>query len=89
MLGSAVISQVSAGRKNRLWFELAGSHQTLAFDGEQPETLWVGSRAGATLVPRDPATLDPAAARYARLPAGHPQGYEDLSRLSSTRPTGR
>ncbi len=78
VLGSAVISQVSAGRKNRLWFELAGSHQTLTFDGEQPERLWAGSRGGAALVPRDPATLDPAAARYATLPAGHPQGYEDL-----------
>ena len=26
---------------------------------------------------RDPATLSPAAARLAVLPAGHPQGYQD------------
>ena len=26
---------------------------------------------------RDPATLSPAAARFASLPAGHPQGYAD------------
>jgi predicted dehydrogenase len=77
-VGSTVISQVSAGRKNRLWFELAGERQGLAFDGEQPETLWVGERSGAMLVPRDPDVLDPAAARYATLPGGHPQGYNDL-----------
>ena len=77
-LGSVVVSQVSAGRKNRLWFELAGRDETLAFDGERPETLWVGRRDAATVIPRDPAALDPAAARYATLPGGHPQGYEDL-----------
>ncbi len=26
---------------------------------------------------RDPTTLSPAAARFATLPAGHPQGYAD------------
>ena len=76
--GSVVISQVSAGRKNRLWFELAGEHETLAFDGEQPETLWVGGREAAQLIVRDPDALDVSAARYATLPAGHPQGYNDL-----------
>jgi predicted dehydrogenase len=76
--GSVVISQVSAGRKNRLWFELAGEHQTLGFDGEQPENLWVGTRNGANVIPRDPDGLDPSAAAYATLPAGHPQGYNDL-----------
>jgi predicted dehydrogenase len=76
--GSVVISQVSAGRKNRLWFELAGEHETLGFDGEQPEALWVGTRNGATVIPRDPDGLDPSAAVYATLPAGHPQGYNDL-----------
>ncbi len=76
--GSVVISQVSAGRKNRLWFELSGEHETLGFDGEQPETLWVGTRNGASVIPRDPDGLDPSAAHYATLPPGHPQGYNDL-----------
>jgi predicted dehydrogenase len=76
--GSVVISQVSAGRKNRLWFELSGEHETLGFDGEQPESLWVGTRNGASVIPRDPDGLDPSAAAYATLPAGHPQGYNDL-----------
>ena len=57
--------------------EVAGSEATLSFDQEQPETLWVGRRASSELVVRDPAHLDPAAALYAVLPPGHPQGYQD------------
>src|SRR5215217_4897140 len=35
--GSAVISQLSAGRKNRLWIEVDGMHRSAVFDQEQPE----------------------------------------------------
>ena len=76
-LGSTVISQISAGRKNRLWLELDGADEALAFDQEQPEALWCGRRESVTLLRRDPATLTPAAARFAFLPGGHPQGYAD------------
>jgi predicted dehydrogenase len=76
-IGSLVVSQISAGRKNRLWLELDGAEEALAFDQEHPEELWCGRRDALTIVPRDPATLSPAAARYAVLPGGHPQGYGD------------
>jgi predicted dehydrogenase len=76
-VGSVVVSQVSAGRKNRLWIELDGSEEALAFDQEQPEELWCGSRESLTILRRDPAALSPGAARLATLPAGHPQGYAD------------
>ena len=76
-LGSVVISQVSAGRKNRLWIEVDGSKEALAFDQEQPEQLWSGRRQAETIVRRDPESLSAAAARYATLPGGHPQGYVD------------
>src|SRR5918998_127104 len=75
--GSVVVSQVSPGRKNKLCVEIAGATATLAFDQEQPEHLWVGRRAASEIVVRDPAHLDPAAAPYAVLPPGHPQGYQD------------
>ncbi|HEU4534999.1 MAG TPA: Gfo/Idh/MocA family oxidoreductase [Polyangiaceae bacterium] len=75
--GSLVVSQVSQGRKNRLWFEIDAAHEALAFDQEDPERLWVGSREGQQTVLRDPARLSPEAARYATLPAGHAQGYGD------------
>jgi predicted dehydrogenase len=76
-MGSVVISQVSAGRKNRLWIELDGTDAAVAFDQEQPEALWFGRREGLEIVRRDPEALSPAAARFAVLPPGHPQGYGD------------
>jgi predicted dehydrogenase len=77
VVGSAVISQVSPGRKNHLRIEVAGADATLSFDQEQPEWLWVGRRASSEVVVRDSAHLAPAAASYAVLPPGHPQGYQD------------
>ena len=41
-MGSLVVSQVSAGRKNRLWLEIDGAEETVVFDQENPETLWCG-----------------------------------------------
>ena len=76
-LGSLVVSQVSPGRKNRLWFSIDGANQSLSFDQELPETLWVGSRAHATVVPRGVTPLVSASTRLSPLPPGHPQGYQD------------
>ena len=75
--GAAVISQVTPGRKNRLWLELNGTDESIVFDQEHPEDLWCGRREAATVVPRDPATLSSRAARFAHLPGGHPEGYAD------------
>lgn len=76
--GSVVVSQVSPGRKNRLWFSFDGPVASYVFDQEVPDALWVGGVTENRIVPRGPDTLTSAAARsYARLPAGHPQGYQD------------
>lgn len=77
VIGTAVISQVAAGRKNHLWFELSGSEESLYFDQERPETLWAGRRRGSESIPRDFDTLAPEAAAYVTVPGGHPQGYQD------------
>ena len=76
-VGTTVISQVSAGRKNRLLLELDGAHEALEFNQEEPESLWVGTREYAKLIKRDPETLSDPARPYATLPGGHPQGYGD------------
>lgn len=73
--GSAVISQLSAGRKNRLWVEVDGADQSAVFDQEQPEQLWIGADAATTLLVRDPNHGSPEQRRLATLPAGHAQGY--------------
>lgn len=75
--GALTVSQVSPGRKNRLWFEVDGARTSLAFDQENPESLFVGSRGENACVLRDPATLAPDAARLSVLPGGHPMGYLD------------
>jgi predicted dehydrogenase len=76
-VGSVVVSQVSLGRKNRLWFSFDGLDAAYVFDQELPDSLWVGGLRENHVVPRGPDTLSAAAGRYARLPAGHPQGYQD------------
>src|SRR4029453_5119642 len=73
--GSAVISQLSAGRKKRLWVEGDGMHQSAVFDQEQPEQLWIGTEAGAQVLVRDPNHGSAEQRRLSTLPPGHPQGY--------------
>jgi predicted dehydrogenase len=75
--GSVVISQVSPGRKNRLWLELDGSDASVIFDQERPETLRVGGRDADTTIHRGSAVMTGDAARLSALPSGHPQGYHD------------
>ncbi|GAA4837437.1 Gfo/Idh/MocA family oxidoreductase [Kitasatospora terrestris] len=76
-LGTVCVSQVAAGRKNRLFLEVSAATGSLAFDQENPEQLWLGGRSGSQALVRDPKTLSPEALRYAPLPAGHPQGFHD------------
>ncbi|MGP4009067.1 Gfo/Idh/MocA family protein [Streptomyces sp. 4N124] len=77
VLGTLTVSQVSAGRKNRLWFELDGVDGSAVFDQENPETAWLGAEDGARVIVRDPNHGSPEQRRLSRLPAGHPQGYAD------------
>ncbi len=74
--GSVVVSQVSPGRKNRLWIELDGTEGSAVFDQENPETLWLGGRTSTTVLHRG-GPASPAAAAVDRLPPGHPQGFAD------------
>ncbi|MFJ3382410.1 Gfo/Idh/MocA family protein [Curtobacterium sp. NPDC090217] len=76
-IGNVVISQVAAGRKNRLWFEVDGTRGSAAFDQEQPESAWFGNETGAQILVRDPAQGSPDQRRLAIVPSGHPQGYLD------------
>ena len=76
-LGTLVVSQVSPGRKNRLWFSYDGSVSSYSFDQEAPDALWIGGVAENRSVARGPETFGAEAAPYSVLPTGHPQGYQD------------
>lgn len=79
--GSFTVSQVTAGRKNRLQVELDATDASFAWDQEQPNTLWIGHRDRPNeLFLRDPALLGACAAPLARLPAGHQEGWADALR---------
>ena len=76
--GVMTVSQVSAGRRARLWFEIDGTEGSLAWNSEEPGTLWIGRRNRANEeLPKDPALLSPQARRYAAYPGGHAEGYPD------------
>ena len=76
-LATLTISQVSAGRKNRLWFELDGANCSLVFDQETPEQLWIGRQDAVEIRVKDPSRGAPEQRRLAKVPAGHGQGYTD------------
>jgi predicted dehydrogenase len=76
--GVMTVSQVSAGRKARLWFEIDGSKASLAFNSESPNELWIGRRERASeVLPKDPALQSPESRGYAAYPGGHAEGYPD------------
>ena len=83
-IGTAVVSQMAPGRKNRLAFEIMGTAASVAFDQESPDNLWFGLRQETRILTRDAAMLDTDAARLSILPAGHPMGYQDAFNAFAT-----
>lgn len=76
--GSLVAAQVVAGRKNCLRYEIAGSKQSIAWNSESPNDLWVGRRGEPNqILVRDPALLSPGTSHYVNYPGGHNEGFPD------------
>jgi len=76
--GAMKVSQVSAGRKAHLSFEINGSEGSLAWNSEAPNELWIGSRREASRVlPKDPSLMSAGARAYSAYPGGHQEGYPD------------
>ncbi len=76
--GVCTVSQISAGRKTRLWFEIDGSEGSLAWNSEDPNTLWIGRRREPNQeIIKDPSLMSPETRGYAAYPGGHAEGYPD------------
>lgn len=75
-LASLTVSQVSAGRHNRLWFEIDGARASVAFNQEDAERLWIGlPEQREEVFVRGPGAGSAEQRRLSLLPAGHAQGY--------------
>jgi predicted dehydrogenase len=76
--GSVAVSQISAGRKNSLQWEIDGSAGAAWWDSETPDHLWLGHRDRPNeLLLRNPALMGAAGRAAAALPGGHVEGFGD------------
>ncbi|MBN2477436.1 MAG: Gfo/Idh/MocA family oxidoreductase [Pirellulales bacterium] len=72
------VSQVTAGRKNCLRVEIAGSKSALAWESEKPNEVWIGHRDQPNqLMLRDPALVCDATRPFIGYPGGHNEGFPD------------
>ena len=76
--GAFTVSQMSAGRKNR--FRVRDLRDESGSPGirKQPDTLWIGHRNEPNqIIIKDASLFYPEAAKFADLPGGHSEGYDD------------
>jgi predicted dehydrogenase len=79
--GAVTISQVSAGEKNSVRYEIAGSEGSLSWYSQHPDQLMIGHRDRPNEVMyRDPGNSAPEASRNMAYPAGHVEGFPDTFR---------
>ncbi|MHC4509956.1 MAG: Gfo/Idh/MocA family protein [Planctomycetota bacterium] len=76
--GVMTVNQVAAGRKNRLYFEIDGSKQAVAWESEAPNQIWIGKRDGNNeILMRDPSLVYPECTSLIDYPGGHNEGFPD------------
>ena len=76
--GSLWVSQVTAGYKNSLRYEISGAEQSVSWHSQFPNELRVGRRnVPSEAVVRDPALLHDLPGRFTSYPGGHNEGFPD------------
>ncbi|MCM3596072.1 Gfo/Idh/MocA family oxidoreductase [Metabacillus idriensis] len=76
--GVFTVSQVSAGRKNRLSFEIDASKSSVFWNQEEPEKLWIGHRDKPNeILLADPSLFSVEAKSAIHHPGGHNEGWPD------------
>ncbi|MBR9776541.1 MAG: Gfo/Idh/MocA family oxidoreductase [Cytophagales bacterium] len=79
--GSVTVSQVNAGRKNRLNIEIAGSKANFEWCSEKPNEMWIGKRETANQqLMKDPSLFNAEAGKLISFPGGHNEGFPDTSK---------
>lgn len=78
MTGSLIVSQVCAGKKNGLKILLGGTRESIEWNQEDPDKLWVGRRdAGNEMIFAGQQYVTEYAKPFITLPNGHPVGWTD------------
>lgn len=76
--GLMAVSQVSSGRKNRLFFEINGSEKSLIWDSEKPNEMMIGHRPQPNeIIMKDPSLMHDDSRWTASYPGGHNEGFPD------------
>jgi predicted dehydrogenase len=76
--GAFTVSQVSAGRKNHLTFEVSGERKSVYWNQEEPEKAWIGYRDKANeVLLADPSLAAGEARANFHYPGGHNEGWPD------------
>ena len=76
--GVMAVSQISAGHRNTLQYEIDGATSAAEWNSEQPDFLWLGHRGRPNeIMNRDAALMLPAGQAAAALPGGHVEGFAD------------
>jgi predicted dehydrogenase len=79
--GALIACQVCAGRKNYIHFEINGTKLSLDWNGQEPNSMWVGQRGkqNSEFI-KDPVLFYPDAAKYGYVASGLGEGYLDTFR---------
>jgi predicted dehydrogenase len=76
--GALTVSQVFAGKKNRITLEVAGSVKSASWVSENPNELWLGNRSSANeSLLKDPSLMLPQSREIVSFPGGHNEGFPD------------
>lgn len=76
--GTVTISQVFAGRKNRLDVQIAGSKKSAVWQSERPNEIWFGRRDSANEhLLKDPSLMYRESGQLVSYPGGHNEGFPD------------
>ncbi|KGQ70845.1 dehydrogenase [Chelonobacter oris] len=76
--GSFTVSQVSAGHKNDLMFDISGSLKSLHWEQETPQYLTIGYRQKPNqILCDDPTLVNKSVSAYNHFPGGHIEGWPD------------
>jgi hypothetical protein len=79
--GVITVSQVSAGRKNRMSLEISGSKKTFSWCSESPNEMWIGNRDKSNeILMRDPSLVNEDVRSTITFPGGHNEGFPDTSK---------